>query len=112
MKTELRPIKEWLCDFYSSAKDARGVESLFGTLWDIKVESRKDAAKLVQLRANSYMMWIVGLVSELHLDFECIDPITRQLPQSEIDLSWVEKRQAKEQADYVKYLKEAGFDVN
>jgi hypothetical protein len=112
METELRPIKEWLCDFYSSAKDARGVEALLGDLWDIKVESRKHAASLVQLRANSYMMWIVGLVSDVHLHFTCIDPITRQLPQSEIDVSWVERVQSKERANYIKHLKEAGFDVN
>lgn len=112
METELRPIKHWLSDFYSSAKDAKGVESLLGDLWETEVESRAKAVALIQLRANSYIIWIVGLVSELHLDFMCIDPVTRKLPHSEIDVSWVARRQDRERLVYIKRLKETGFDVN
>ena len=106
-----KPVKEWLGDFYSSAKDAGGVDSLLGDLWDADVGSRAEAVSLVQSRANSYMMWLIGLVGDLHLHFDCVDPETRELPKSKIDLEYLHQRVSKADARYQALLVESGFNL-
>ena len=107
--SQLKPVKEWLSDRYNSCKDVQSVEALLGDIWECEVESRAEAASLVQYRANNYITWLVDLVADLHLHWECIDPETKELPETQINLDFLQQKLLIDQARYISLLKDHGL---
>lgn len=54
---ELKPVKEWLPDFYRNTNDSE-IRKILKDYWEIKTQSVRDAKSLINSRLDAHISWI------------------------------------------------------
>ena len=60
----LRPVKEWLHDFYCMTED-NSIRNIIGNVWNAEVGDAQEANRLVNLRLETHIMWVSGFMRKV-----------------------------------------------